>query len=134
MRRKWVKLWVDESLSGTIRFDLTPDERSVWYDFMALAGACRIPGQISANETTPYPHDYIASTLRISEELLERSLEKFKKTGRIHENENGIYITNWSKYQSEYQRQKPYRESKSVSQPSLYVKKEKIKEYRQKTS
>ena len=122
MRRKWVKIWVDESLTGTVRFDLTPAERSIWYDLIILAGACRVPGQISSNETTPFPHDYIANLLQVPLDLLQTTLKKLADTGRVSENENGIHIINWSKYQSEYDRQKKYRGRKETQDKDKYIK------------
>jgi len=122
MRRKWVKIWVDESLTGTVRFDLTPAERSIWYDLIILAGACRVPGQISSNETTPFPHDYIANLLQVPLDLLQTTLKKLADTGRVSENENGIHITNWLKYQSEYDRQKKYRGRKETQDKDKYLK------------
>ena len=122
MRRKWVKIWVDESITGTVRFDLTPAERSIWYDLIILAGACRVPGQISSNETTPFPHDYIANLLQVPLDLLQTTLKKLADTGRVSENENGIHITNWLKYQSEYDRQKKYRGRKETQDKDKYLK------------
>jgi len=116
-------MWVDECLEGTIRFDFTPAARGVWYDLILLAGRCRVPGVISANETSPYPHSYIAGLLNIDLELLEETLEKCKASGRIEETEQGIKLINWEHYQSEYERQKPYRQQKQKSEdPDKYVK------------
>lgn len=113
-RRTWVKMWVNECLQGTIRFDFGPDERGVWYDLIILAGNCRIPGIISPNGNSPYPHKYIAGLLNIDLELLEKTLEKCQASGRIEETEQGIKLVNWEHYQSEYERQKPYRQAKKV--------------------
>lgn len=121
-KRTWVKLWVNECLTGTIRFELTPEERSVWYDLIILAGQCRQPGILASNEKFPFPHQYIAGVLNIPIELLEQSLEKFKKADRIIEDENGIRILNWEKYQSEYQRQKKYRHAQTEPSSDKYIK------------
>jgi len=51
--RRWIKLWVKECLMGTLREELSPEERSVWYDFLLLAGNSRVSGVICANEDTP---------------------------------------------------------------------------------
>ena len=112
---RYVKMFVSECLEGTVRFDLDPAERSVWYDLVILAGRMRIKGLIAARPGTPYPHTWIAGVLNIPLELLDRSLEILIKTERICENDDGIHILNWSKYQSEYDRQKPYREAKKLS-------------------
>ncbi len=117
--RHWIKLWPNEWLKGSIRFEFTAEERGVWADLLALAGNCRQDGIISANQSMPYPHSYVAGILNISVELLDHVLEKCKQSGRISENEHGIKITNWGKYQSEYDRQKPYRQRKKID-PEKY--------------
>jgi len=111
-RRTWIKLYPIDCLEGSIRYQLEADERGVWYDLLNLAAICATPGLISDKDSRPYPHDFIASRLNISVELLEASLAKCIEEGRISENVNGIHITNWAPYQSEYERQKPYREQK----------------------
>ena len=105
MTRLWIKVWVNECLDGTIRFDFTPEERCVWYDLLILAGRCRSEGMISAGKGTPYPKNWIAGTLNIPLELLEKVLVKCQETQRICLNGDGIQIINWKKYQSEYDRQ-----------------------------
>jgi len=114
--RKWIKLWVKESLIGTIRFDFTPAERGVWFDLLALAGNSRFDGVIAPGEGSKYPHPWIAATLDIPLELLEQTLEKCQQSRRIIEDADGIHIVNWTKYQSEYQRQKPYRQKEKPPQ------------------
>lgn len=109
MARSWIKIWVAESLRGTMRFDFTPAERGVWYDLLALAGDGRQDGLIAPGKDQKYPLRWIAGTLNISPSLLHRTLEKCKTYSRIEVNDNGIRILNWNKYQSEYERQKPFR-------------------------
>lgn len=111
-RRTWVKMWVNECLEGSIRFDFSPAERGVWYDLILLAGRCRVPGIISANQSTPYPNSYIAGLLNISIDLLEATLKKCETSGRIRKIDAGFELINWEHYQSEFQRQKPYRDAK----------------------
>jgi hypothetical protein len=78
---------------------------------LLLASLCVIPGQICDKDQRAYPHSFIANRLNISLELLERTLTKCFEEGRLEENDRGIVITNWHAYQSEYQRQKPYRQA-----------------------
>jgi len=112
MARRWVKFWVAESLRGTIRFDFTPAERGVWYDLLILAGDCRQDGLIGPGSGVSYPLKWIAGTLNISSLLLRKTLKICKSSERIEINQNGIRILNWHKYQSEYERQKPFRYKK----------------------
>lgn len=111
-RRPWIKLYPIDCLQGSIRYQLEPDERGVWYDLLNFAAICIVPGIISDKDNRPYPHSFIANRLNINVELLEKTLAKCEEEGRINEDDNGIHITNWKDYQSEYERQKPYRETK----------------------
>jgi len=110
--KRWIKMWINECLEGTIRFDFEPDERCVWYELLLLAGRCRQEGVIAAGPGRPYPRRWIAGVLNIPEELLDRTLVKCIATVRASDNNDGITILNWAKYQPEYDRQKPYREAK----------------------
>lgn len=99
----WLKLHTKGWLRGSIRFDLTPAERSVFLDLVAMARESRNPPWVQANETTHYPHSWLASTLNIPLELLEQTLVKCKQEPdpRIFEDEHGIYIVNFGQYQDE---------------------------------
>ncbi len=111
-RKTWIKLYPIDCLQGSIRYQLEPDERGVWYDLLNFAAICSSPGTISDKDNRPYPHAFIANRLNIPTELLDRTLAKCIEEGRISEDDTGIHITNWKAYQSEYQRQKPYRKGK----------------------
>ena len=112
-RKPWIKLYPLDCLEGSIRYQLEPDERGVWYDLLNFAAVCATPGLIADKDQRPYPHSFIANRLNIPLKLLEVTLKKCQEEGRIKENDNGIRITNWAAYQSEYQRQKPYRDKKA---------------------
>lgn len=111
-KRAWVKLHINGMLNGSVRYQLKPDERATWVDLLCFAGLGAEPGTISDNDLRPYPHKFLANRFNITAKLLESTINKCIQEGRITEDEQGIHITNWPDYQSEYQRQKPYRESK----------------------
>jgi hypothetical protein len=120
-KRRWIKLYPADCLYGSIRYQLESDERGVWYDLLNFSALCSEPGTISDKDSRPYPHEFIANRLNVTLELLEVTLKKCKDEGRIKEDGKGIHITNWKDYQSEYQRQKPYREKKKED-PDKYIK------------
>jgi hypothetical protein len=100
---------------------MTSEQRGLWADLLALAGASRHAGVIASGETNGklvgFPLDYLAAVLRVKEDTLRASLELFKEQERVSVSETGaIYITNWAKYQSEYQRQKKYRKNEAPPQ------------------
>jgi len=98
-RRAWIKIFTEEWLSGSLRFENTPAERGLWIDILTLAGRSRNPGMIQSNPTTPYPIWRLASMLEISSNFLKETLEKFEKQGRIKQNDTGIEVLNFGYYQ-----------------------------------
>lgn len=113
-KKTWIKLWPLPCLEGSIRYQLEPDERGTWYDLLNFAAICSSAGIIADSDQRPYPHSFVANRLNIPQELLERTLTKCIEEGRIIENGAGIHISNWTTYQSEYDRQKQYRKSKKM--------------------
>jgi len=95
----WFKKYSKEWLSGSIRFDCSPAERSVFDDFLCLGNESRTRGVIQANDETPYPHSYLASMLNIPLELLESCIKKFTEQDRIRENKTGIVVLNFDYWQ-----------------------------------
>lgn len=120
--RRWVKLWVTECLEGSIRYQLEPSERSVWYDLILFAALGSPPGHICDRDQRSLPHQFIANRLNVTLELLEITLTKCLDEGRVTEDEQGIHITNWERYQSEYERQKPYRGKQASTDPDRFIK------------
>lgn len=96
--KPWFKKWSHEWLTGSIRFDCTPAERSVFDDLMCLANESRNRGVVQANPTTPYPHTWMAQALNIPLQFLEECLQKFAEQGRIKEDATGITILNFRYY------------------------------------
>lgn len=122
-RRPWLKLWAIECLEGSIRWQLTAEERGTWYDLLILARLTGHDGRICDRDKHSLPHDFLANRLNITLELLERTIAKCKSEGRLSEGEEGIVITNWTQYQSEYERQKKYRVKPELDgDPDKYVK------------
>ena len=111
LRRIYRKSWPFDNLFGTLRHELASGERGIWNDLLDMAKISRVrPGLIAAGKNTAYNHQWLANFLNVSIEELEITLKKLEKTERIIENGNGIEILNWARYQSEYERQKPYRQ------------------------
>ncbi len=112
-RRTWVKVFITGWLHGSIRWQMTPEERGVWADLICLAGECGKGGKICDNDERPYPLEFIANQLNIPLELLQKTIKGCLYEGRLikEPKDNGlIQIANWNVYQSEYERQKPYRQ------------------------
>lgn len=121
--RKWIKLWVEPWLDGTTRFEMSDVQRAFWVDLLAMAGRSRFPGVICAGEVdgqmVGYPLNKFQALMSGPIDVLA-TLQLFQKTGKItmqqtHDTPVPLFVANvlnWDKYQSEYQRQKPYRQAK----------------------
>jgi hypothetical protein len=93
----WIPVWVDKWLMGSTRFELEPGERSVFLDLMILAA--KDDGFIRANPDMGYPHGYLSNMLNVSLGLLESSIAKCIKVGKVEDKGKGIYyIKNWNEY------------------------------------
>lgn len=93
----WFPLYVDKWLWGSTRHELDHSERAIFTDLMALA--TKDDGYVRANETTPYPHPQLAGILCCSIDLLESTIEKCIKFGKIEDKGSGIYyVCNWKEY------------------------------------
>jgi hypothetical protein len=119
--RTWVKIYCDKWLEGTLRQE-TPEFRGVWTDVLALAGSGKFAdtGIIALANGVGYTDLQIAAILRINPDIWVTCKQRLIETERISLNgANIIHILNWQKYQSEYQRQKPFRGDKSELQDKV---------------
>jgi len=90
---------------GSTRWELDPGERSVFIDFLCLAGAD--DGFIRANPTTAYPIEYLAGMLQAPAELILRTIEKCILVGKITRLKDGVfYINSWKDYQLDPRRKR----------------------------
>jgi hypothetical protein len=125
-RRTWVKLWVNEWLEGTTRGEMSDAQRAFWIDLLAMAGRSRYPGVVCAGKSLEgkfigYPINKFQSLM--SEPIdVQETLALFERTGKVKVEITtaapiklmAIHLLSWDKYQSEYQRQKPYRDLKKL--------------------
>jgi hypothetical protein len=145
-RKGWIKLCPEKWIFGSTREEMTPAQRAVWVDFLALAYINDPPGQINFTSFRRLANQlYISrrlltSTIKaalandkiqiIIEHPVDSSLnKKIEKINSTQEFEASlapplvhfgaalytIFILKWNEYQSEYLRQKPYREKDSES-------------------
>jgi hypothetical protein len=135
-KKGWFKVCPEKWIHGSTREEMTSAERGVWIDFLALAFMNDPPGQIDF-----FTYKRLANQLHITVKLLKSTINKalFYKKIELKEKKSNptsdqlktksdtletnllkiglplrtIIILNWNEYQSEYLRQKPYRQRKS---------------------
>lgn len=115
--RTWIKLYCKEWLEGSLKTD-SLELRGFWSTLLAVAGGGQYgdSGVIKIAEKVGLTHHQLGQIVGIPYRRVGYFMAKLTKQGRISYDSDGvIYITNWQKYQSEYCRQKPYREAKRDS-------------------
>jgi len=115
--RTWIKIYCDRWLNGSIR-DETPELRGIWVDLLVLAGSGKYgdSGEIKITDQAGFLDKQLADLLQISVQKWVACKKKLIQTDRVCvKNRNIIAIINWSKYQSEYNRQRVYRQPQDTS-------------------
>lgn len=104
---KWFKIFGDKWFMGSTRWELSVEQRSVWVDLLARASINEPPGRIDY-----FSLEQLAHQFNISLGLLQSTLNKCEEHKKIKHDrkKKRIIILNWKKYQSEYERQRPYRQ------------------------
>jgi hypothetical protein len=98
-------------MRGSTTKELLPDERWVFIGLLCLAGDSPFDGFIAIAPGLGYSDSQLAKLTVVDDALWKRAKKRLLKSEKIKVLEhNVIKIINWKIYQSEYQRQKPYRE------------------------
>lgn len=120
-RRPWIKVHTS-ILNSSLNYELDLAHQAVFIKLLCLAAEYSDDGTIANGEGTPLPHTFLANRVNAPLEVFEETLKRCIETGRISENSGGMKIVKWKEYQSEYLRQKPYREkAKNDSDPGKYT-------------
>jgi hypothetical protein len=133
-KRSWVKLWTNEWLDGTTRYQMSDAQRAFWVDLLAMAGRSRFPGIICAGRDgecfVGYPLNRFQSLMAEPIDI-EATLSLFERTGKVKltvtsEGPPKLFVVellNWRKYQSDLdaqaERARRYRSRKSRRHASV---------------
>jgi len=108
--------------------ELTPPQRWQWVGLLLLAGESSEPGIIFKRRDQTgtfigYADITLADLLDLDIDVFRDGIQRMINADKIRVGAQGeIYITNWSKYQSEYLRQKPHRKACNLSYKKGYKK------------
>jgi hypothetical protein len=128
-RRTWVKLWVNDWLEGTTRYQMSDAQRAFWIDLLAMAGRSRFGGVVCSGKDGEQWIGYPLAKFQglLAEPIdVEATLELFQRTGKITTQVSGqgarklytLFISNWAHYQSEYERKKGEKKRRTENVPS----------------
>ena len=131
---RWLRLWVDEILKGTTFDELSLSERGLWFSLLLLAGNSLTPGIVEMRKGVGYSQEILAGLVNCDRKTLQKGLKKLISVGKIspvislnpgkvspqkdqksqkiddfmgifpHRNSIRLQITNWSKYQTRYEK------------------------------
>lgn len=110
-RRTWIKVYSDKWLRGTINKE-SLEVKGAFISLLAMASDSPYEnkGEILITSDIGYTDEQYAKILNTSTSQWAEIKTILMNTQRISADTNNIiYITNWTKYQSEYERQKSYR-------------------------
>lgn len=120
-KKRYIKLYVTGWLHGSIRWQMTSEARGVWADLIAKAGEVQQNGAICDNDGRPLPYEFLANQFNIKLSLLDRVIAMCIEEGRLDVRDGVLWVTNYEAYQSESERQKPYREAKRVDKSDTRI-------------
>jgi hypothetical protein len=112
MRRTWIKLWVDQSLHGSMIAELTPTQRWIFIGLLLLAGDSESSGTVfrrknEDGQLVGYSDAVLADTLGVEIDEISPALRRMVEKEKVTIDPLGVVsICNWTKYQSEYERKK----------------------------
>ena len=121
-KRPWIKLYTN-ILNSSLNYELSLAEQAIFIKLICLAAEYSDDGSIVDGEGQTIPHSFLAHRINADIDIFEVALKKCIATNRISENSTGLHIVKWKEYQSEYLRQKPYRDKKRTDDdPEKYIK------------
>ena len=102
---KWIKLTTTMFDDEKIKLiEAMPDADSllvIWIKLLCQAGKANASGHIILSETIPYTEEMLSTIFGRPLNTIRLALDTLTKLGMIQNNGDGIYITNWSKYQND---------------------------------
>lgn len=93
---RWLKFHIDGLLFGTTREELTPAERSIWYDLILLAGRSD-----PCNGWLQARIESIPRILKAPRSLVERALAKCAQHGKVQIEGDRVFVVNFDRYNPE---------------------------------
>ena len=119
MSRKWIKLWVDEILRGGGVLDtLTTEEFGAFVKYCVLAGKSPHEvelGKIAMSNDVNFTSDQITKLLRIEPQKHQIYLDKLQKHQMLTRNGDVIFISNFAKFNPDWERIKDYQSQRKTT-------------------
>jgi hypothetical protein len=120
---RWIRIWTEETVTGTTFQELDAAQRGIWFSLLVLAGRGPREGIVELRKGTGYAVEHLAQLLNVDLDLILPAISRLlevKKVSLLPKNEPfppktiRLKIRNWGKYQTEYQRYRKGRTGKEL--------------------
>lgn len=115
---RWIRIWTEETFYGSTFQELNAEERGIWFGLLVMAGLGQPEeGKIQLRKGIGYDIDTLAALLNCPTDVCKNAvniLQKHRKI-RVSKTTNVIAISNWKKYQTEYERYRKGRRRKKLA-------------------
>ncbi len=121
----WIK-WHYSFLDSSINYEMDLAQQAIYLKICLYASNCgNKAGAIADNDGKPIPDWFVANCIHAPVETVQETIKIGLATNRFSQNGTGVIeIINWKYYQSEYARQKPFRDAKKQAEqdPDRFIK------------
>lgn len=101
---KWIKLATDMFEDEKIDFIQSLPEGDailvIWVRLLTMAGKCNAGGYIFLTTDIPYTDEMLANRFKKPLNIVKLALETFRRLKMLEFNDNGIFVSNFSKHQN----------------------------------
>jgi len=81
--KKWLRIWIEETLKGTTFDELGLAERGVWFSLLVLAGNSLSEGIVELRKGVGYTLPHLANTINCKPEELNGAISRLIEVGKI---------------------------------------------------
>lgn len=108
----WVKLHYT-ILNSAINYEMNLSQQMIYIKLLVFSSNCgQIPGVLSDNDGRPIPEKHLADCIHAPVKIVMETIKIGLATNRFNKNGSTcLELSNYNYYQSEYFRQKPYRQA-----------------------
>lgn len=131
---KWIRLWIEETLTGTTFSELNAAQRGVWFSLLILAGRPPNEGRIELRKGVGYGLEHLAYDLQVEPDVLNDAILRLIEVGKVRtlprhspytKANVRLTIAKWGQYQTEYAKYRKGKRNKGlgVGHTSGYISK-----------
>ena len=120
---RWIRLWTEETLTGTTFSELNAAQRGVWFSLLVLAGRAPNEGRVELRKGIGYRLEHLAFDLQVEPDVLNDAILRLIEVGKVRTlPRHSAYtkvnvrltIAKWGQYQTEYAKYRKGKRNKEI--------------------